>query len=247
MLEANEGVALAPENCFPPRELPGAITVVTDASGVDGVGGYALDPARPHEAWLVSEVWPPDVQAALDRQARPQAERERAADSAEGRLSMPAAETFGQWAVAQAYAEASGLRPTAITAVGDCDPAAAAINAAASGRPQMRLLLREARTLCRQWLGVSVPRECNLDADRLSHPALLGEVRADALAAGVDTHVVPIPPACWAALRAAIAAEASTRRAARKRKVHHCQQWGHLPADGPRRTRVRVGRAAARG
>ena len=222
VLEANEGVALAPERYFPPRDTPGAITVVTDASGVDGVGGYALDPARPGEAWLTSEVWPADVQAALDRAARPQAERERAADAAEGRLSMPAAETFGQWAMAQAFAEATGLAPTAITAVGDCDPAAAAINAAASGRPQMRQLLRGARTLCRQWLGVSIPRECNLDADRLSHPALLGEVRADALAAGVETHVVPIPPSCWAVLRAAIAAEASTRRAARKRKVRHC-------------------------
>ena len=55
---------------------------------------------------------------------------------------MPAAETFGQWAVAQAHAESTGLIPVAITAVGDCDPAAAAINAAASGRPQMRRLLR---------------------------------------------------------------------------------------------------------
>ena len=219
VLEANEGVALAPETCFPERELPGAVTVVTDASGVDGVGGYVLDPARPGEAWLISETWPTDVQAALDRSARPQAERERAPDSAEGRLSMPAAETFGQWAAAQAYADHTGLPPSAITAVGDCDPAAAALNAAASGRPQMRQLLRGARRLCSQWLGVSVPRELNLDADRLSHPALLPEVQRDAQAAGVETHVVPIPPGCWAVLRAAIAAEASTRQTARKRKV----------------------------
>ena len=219
VLEANEGVALAPEECFPERELPGAITVVTDASGVDGVGGYALDPARPGEAWLASETWPADVQAALDRSQRPQAERERAPDAAEGRLSMPAAEAFGQWAVAQAYAECTGMVPTAITAVGDCDSAAAALNAAASGRAQMRQLLHGARALCQQWLGVSIPREFNLDADRLSHPARLDEVRRDALAAGVETHVVPIPPGCWAVLRAAIAAEASTRRAARKRKA----------------------------
>lgn len=221
VLDANEGVALAPERHFPARDTPGAITVVTDASGVDGVGGYALDPAKPGEAWLVSAVWPADVQAALDRSARPQAERSQAADDAEGRLSMPAAETFGQWAVAQAHAESTGLIPTAITAVGDCDPAAAAINAAASGRPQMRRLLRGARELCSQWLAVSIPRECNLDADRLSHPALLEEVRRDARARGVETHVVPIPPRCWAVLRAAIAAEASTRqtRTARKRKA----------------------------
>ena len=234
VLESNEGVALAPERCFTERELPGGITVVTDASGVDGVGGYTLDPARPGEAWLISEVWPTDVKAALDRMARPQAERERAADAAEGRLSMPAAETFGQWAAAQAYADHTGLQPVAVTAVGDCDPAAAAINAAASGKPQMRQLLRGARALCAQWLGVSIPRELNLDADRLSHPALIEEVRRDALAAGVVTHIVPIPPGCWAVLRAAIAAEASTRQSARKRKVALLVSSGaSLTADGP--------------
>ena len=219
VLEANEGVALAPEHHFPEREMPGAVTVVTDASGVDGVGGYALDPARPGEAWLVSEKWPTDVQAALDRMALKRAERESAADAAEGRLSMPAAETFGCWAVAQAYADYTGMRPTAVTAVGDCDPAAAALNAAASGKPQMRQLLRGARALCTQWLGVSLPRDLNLDADRLSHPALIDEVRADALAAGMVTHLVPIPPVCWEVLSAAIAAEAATRRTARKRKA----------------------------
>ena len=40
LLEKNEGVALAPELAFPERTLPGALTVVSDASGVDGVGGY---------------------------------------------------------------------------------------------------------------------------------------------------------------------------------------------------------------
>ena len=219
VLEANEGVAFAPQPCFPGREEPGAVTVITDASGVDGVGGYALDPARPHEAWLVSEVWPRDIQLALDRAARPRAERERAVDAAEGRLSMPAAETFGQWAVAEAFAEARNTRPSAITAIGDCDPAAAAINAAASGKAQIRRLLRDSRELCTQWLGVSVSRDLNLDADRLSHPALLEEVRQDARAAGMETHVVPIPTRCWESLRAAIAAEAQDRRAARKRRA----------------------------
>ena len=243
VLEANEGVALAPEARFPERELPGAVTVVTDASGVDGVGGYALDPARPGEAWLVSELWPADVQAALDRSQRPQAERERAPDAAEGRLSMPAAETFGQWAVAQAYAEATDSTPTAVTAVGDCDSAAAALNAAASGRPQMRQLLRGARALCTQWLGVSIPREFNLDADRLSHPALIEEVRRDARVAGVETHVVPIPPGCWAVLRAAIAAEASTRHDARKRSAVSLHSSGadHGSTDPDRRQRRVVG------
>ena len=146
---------------------------------------------------------------------------------------MPAAETFGLWAAAQAYADHTGLVPAAVTAVGDCDPAAAAVNAAASGRPQIRQLLRGARALCKQWLGVSIPREFNLDADRLSHPDRLGEVRADALAAGMVTHVVPIPPSCWTVLRAAIAAEASTRRMARKRKSAPLNRGAGRTADGP--------------
>eukprot|EP00965_Chrysotila_dentata_P077203 2548956-Pleurochrysis_carterae.AAC.1 len=53
------------------------------------------------------------------------------------RLSMPAAELFGMWAVAEAAARAEGTRPRAIIAVGDCDPAASAVNAAASRTPQM--------------------------------------------------------------------------------------------------------------
>ena len=199
---------MAPEQVFPPRELPGALTVVTDASGVDGVGGWALDPARPDHAWVVSEQWPADVKAALDEAARPKAERARPAAAS---LSMPAAELFGQWAVAEAAAEARGGSPTAVTAVGDCDPAAAALNAASSGKRQLRELLRGARHLCPLWLGVSVPREQNKDADRLSHPAQLGAVLDSARAAGVATTVVPIPQRCWEALRRATEAGAGGR------------------------------------
>eukprot|EP00965_Chrysotila_dentata_P127966 4231534-Pleurochrysis_carterae.AAC.1 len=88
---------------------------------------------------------------------------------------MPAAELFSCWAVAAAVAAARGAAPRAIISVGDCDPAASAIDAATSPRPQMRRLLRGARELCAQWLAVSVPREANADADRLSHPELLPE------------------------------------------------------------------------
>jgi len=132
---------------------------------------------------------------------------------------MPAAETFGQWAVAEAHAAATGKRPSAVTAVGDCDPAAAALNAGASGRPQMRRLVRGARALCPHWLAVSVSRDLNLDADRLSHPALLPEVRDTAHSAGLATRVAPIPEHCWAELRAAVAVEAETRREPRKRRA----------------------------
>eukprot|EP00965_Chrysotila_dentata_P160270 5292480-Pleurochrysis_carterae.AAC.1 len=89
---------------------------------------------------------------------------------------MPTAELFGAWAVAEAVGAASrDVKPTAVIAVGDCDPAAAALNSASSGAAAMRELLRGARMLTSQWLAVSVPREANGDADRLSHPHRLGE------------------------------------------------------------------------
>eukprot|EP00965_Chrysotila_dentata_P129808 4290973-Pleurochrysis_carterae.AAC.1 len=86
---------------------------------------------------------------------------------------MPAAELFGCWAVAEAVAHAAGRGPRAVVAVGDCDPAAGALNAATSRVRQIRALLGAARTLTPHWLGVSVPRDANVDADRLSHPSQL--------------------------------------------------------------------------
>ena len=50
-------------------------------------------------------------------------------------LSMPAAELFTTWAVAEAAAAAKPF--TAVIAVGDCDPAAHALDAASSATPQM--------------------------------------------------------------------------------------------------------------
>ena len=47
LLGQNDGVALAPELAFPARSSPGGATVVTDASGVDGVGGYFFDASDP--------------------------------------------------------------------------------------------------------------------------------------------------------------------------------------------------------
>eukprot|EP00965_Chrysotila_dentata_P141355 4671889-Pleurochrysis_carterae.AAC.1 len=54
----------------------GAITCTTDASGVDGVGGYAFTVDAPGEVWLVSEWWPADVATTLQRSAMPGAERQ---------------------------------------------------------------------------------------------------------------------------------------------------------------------------
>eukprot|EP00965_Chrysotila_dentata_P039284 1305550-Pleurochrysis_carterae.AAC.1 len=67
----------------------------------------------------------------------------------------------------------------------------------------MRRILRGARGLCTQWLGVSVPREANGDADRLSHPDMLPAVVAEAERAGLGVRVVGIPEECWVVLREA--------------------------------------------
>ena len=55
--------------------------------------------------------------------------------------------------------------------------------------------------LTKLWLGVHVMRELNLDADRLSHPSLFGEVLRDAQRAQAhkDTHPLIIA-ALWRGL-----------------------------------------------
>ena len=217
LLATNDGVPLAAERSFSARTAPGALTVVTDASGKDGVGGYAFDAAEPDHVVLVAEQWPTDIQQALDRAA-----------SGEAGLSMPAAEAFGQWAVAAAAAQVFQRRPTTITAVGDCAPAACAINAASSGNAQMRRLVRAGRELSEQWLAVAVPREWNLDADRLSHPSNLPQVTQEAVAAGLRVTVVGahgdavIPAECWEALREAVVDGLAATRG-RRRKAQRAQ------------------------
>ena len=69
LLEANRGTHLAPELTFPARSSPGATTVVADASGVDGVGGYTFFADAPGHVWLTSEVWQSWAQDALHRAA----------------------------------------------------------------------------------------------------------------------------------------------------------------------------------
>ena len=61
---------------------------------------------------------------------------------------MPAAELFTTWAVAEAAAAAKPF--TAVIAVGDCDPAAHALDAASSATPQMSALLASARQRAKQ-------------------------------------------------------------------------------------------------
>eukprot|EP00965_Chrysotila_dentata_P149245 4928970-Pleurochrysis_carterae.AAC.1 len=86
---------------------------------------------RKAEVWIVSETWPTDVQAALTRSAatRKEREAERQRDPkgvSRTQLSMPAAELFGIWAVAQATAAATAQEPAAVLSIGDCQLAAAA-------------------------------------------------------------------------------------------------------------------------
>ena len=201
LVDGNSGVSIAPAGSFPPRDAPGSLTVVTDASGKDGVGGYAFHPAHPHTAWMVSEWWPADIQRALDAAA---ARRDDGEPASPG-LSMPAAELFGSIAVAAVVASVIGSPATAVHAVTDCDPAAAALNAATSGVPQIRHILASASACSPQWLAISVPREANVDADRLSHPSGYDDVERDAVAAGLAVRRVRIPPAhpLWATLRRA--------------------------------------------
>eukprot|EP00965_Chrysotila_dentata_P245998 6206902-Pleurochrysis_carterae.AAC.1 len=119
---------------------PGSLVVAPDASGVDGVGGYSFTATDSGEAaaWLVSKgCWPDDACKALRRGAATAEDRaaERASMQAEAVppvLPLPTAELFDSWAVAQAVSVATSSTPRAAIAVGDCDPVAAAVNAASS-------------------------------------------------------------------------------------------------------------------
>ena len=123
---------------------------------------------------------------------------------------MPAAELFTQWACLEAALDVSGLRDhtQAAIAVGDCQPAAAALNRASSGAAVMRDTLAAARGCVQQWLGVQVPRTLNTLADLLSHPSRLHEALAAIAELGLTPVLAALPPRhrCWAALRASLAA-----------------------------------------
>ena len=198
VLEGNDGVPLTCADVFPSRSSAGTLTIVTDASGDDGMGGWATSPDVPNTIWLMSESWPPDIRAALARAAGPASERGTAPA-----LSMPAAETFASCALAEAVR--ARLRVRAVVAVGDCQPAARVLGGAASPNAQMRGVASIAHDGATPWLGVHVVRELNLDADRLSHPAMAAAVGADAAAAGLDVCWVGVPEACWQRLRQAAA------------------------------------------
>jgi hypothetical protein len=234
VVEANVGVPWASPVHFRPLGSRGVVASSTDASQAlldDGVGGFLFHPAFPKVIWLASEAWPVDVKAALVSAARPR--WQKLAAPSEANLSMPAAEVFGCGALpaaVDAITRSSGVRQwassldhvgqrvvclgsvelpspvEAVYAIGDCRPAASAINKGSSSVPQMRILVMHHRKLTEQWLGVQVPRLFNLDADRLSHPSMLGDVIRDILAAGYEPRVVPFLESSWAVLRRAMLA-----------------------------------------
>ena len=116
---------------------------------------------------------------------------------------MPAAETFA--AVAMAAAVATQTLVKAVYAIGDCQPAVHVINAATSTNPQMAAAVQRGMRTTRQWLAVHIPRELNLDADRLSHPRQLHAVKADAEAAGMRVVELQPPHHLWSWLSDIIA------------------------------------------
>ena len=198
VLEAGAGVPLVPASSFPELDAAGTLTVVTDASGDDGVGGWARM-GGDDTLYLVSEPWPPGIAAALRRGSSKRARRDDGPT-----LSMPAAEAFGARAVAAAVNRVN-LAPRAVVAVTDCKPAGAVLGGATSPNAQMRSVARVGAGLTKLWLGVHVMRELNLDADRLSHPGLFDEVRRDAQRAWPHVVRLDIHPDEWQALQAAAA------------------------------------------
>ena len=205
-LEANSGIALAPARRFAAVGSSGVLTVTGDASGdIDkgdaGVGGFAFHPDQPSLIYITSELWPPYVARALRESAL-----EPHLRSGAPRMSMPAAELFTSWALAEAAFDAGAPRhaTSAVVAVGDCQPAAGALNRASSPVGLIRSILAHARASIQQWLGVQVPRELNLDADVLSHPSRVLEV-VDSIPASLTVVRAPVPAHCWLALEAAIA------------------------------------------
>ena len=203
-VSVNVGVPLAAAQSFPPITQPDVLTVVTDASfeaanvtgegADDGVGGFAFSPSRPRTVFVFSEPWPSRVRRALVNEARKRSEK--LADPRADGFSMPAAETFGTMAMPEAV-RVAGVEFRHVAAVGDCDPVEAGVTKGSSSRPQINRMHQRMRRTTTSWLATSVPRELNLDADLLSHPANLPDVLRTAEAAGYHTVVLHLSRELW--------------------------------------------------
>ena len=222
VVQANRGAAMAPRRKVMSRRAGGSLTSATDASGIDGVGGYAFRAEQPDTVYLMSAAWPDDVLRALQATASvAEAELRRASDPrAQPHLPMPAGELFGSWLLPTLISEQAPFKRC--FAVGDCMPAVGVTNNLHSNRHTMRSLADEMRGSAWSWLGVHVKRELNRDPDKLSHPQM-----AAAVAAECDhLHVEWVSPReChWDVIRAAIAQ--GTAKGGTKRKRAQLQR-GH--------------------
>ena len=96
ILADSTGVAMAPRRLFPGRLTAGTLSAVTDASGDDGLGGFAWLAGCPATVFVFSEAWPPSICDALAASADPvQAALRRSGDaSAAPYFSVAAAELF---------------------------------------------------------------------------------------------------------------------------------------------------------
>ena len=219
--QANKGVPLAAAGLFPPLSHPLVLAASTDASFEnregdrdDGVGGFAWSRGSPGRVYIVSEPWPPRVRQALLNAARDRSVKAR--EPRRENLGMPAAELFGNWMVPYSIRHGLGVEGVDgplqgaaahvapvfahLASIGDCDPAAFGMRKGRSSRRQMNAMHLAVRDLTDSVLAVTVPRDFNFDADRLSHPSQLEGVVADARAAGFEPVVVRAPQECWAAL-----------------------------------------------
>ena len=220
LLRFNEGVSLAPRLTAPPRTDPGSATCVTDASGIDGFGGYAFVSGNPNVVFTASEKWPPAALSALHATADPdQAElRRRLPDSALPSFPMPAGELFAAVLLPRMLAREISIRTC--FAVGDCDPAVRTLASMHSAHPQMRRLVAWAASAKHCWVPAQVPREANMDADRLSHPDMYPQVLASLQEAGLIVHRLFPTEEDWTVLAEVISASKDADRRPRGKKSH---------------------------
>ena len=83
----------------------------------------------------------------------------------------------------------------------------------------MQCILGAVQSMAGSWVSVKVPREANLDADRLSHPAQLGAVVADALRAALTVVLLAPDDSDWALLREAVDCPPATRPRKRPKRT----------------------------
>ena len=202
---------MAPRRSFPSRHRVGSVTSATDASGKDGVGGFAFVAGKPDQVFMMSDEWPADIKLALAADAcELQAKLRRASSTrAIPNLPMPTAELFGKWLLPTLLRKEIAFKR--VMAIGDCQPAVQVINSLVSGKPMMRAIAEAARAGDLEWRGVHVRRDFNFDCDRLSHPSLWEEVKRDAEGANLNVTRLFTTQAEWQVCRDAIAAGAVGR------------------------------------